>query len=312
MLSDQARKNSNPNKESIEPDDANLLDLSVTFMSHDEGINVLDNGYRMPSSVEAEQARKIYKARNDLIVLQEKDPSLSKILNQVVSGPEAEEAAMCYYKLNGILMRKWRPLDASPWRVVHPIVIPEQHSSEILHLAHKASMGGHLRIDKTYRKVLQNFYWPGDVKLFCWSCHACQLVGKPNQNCHTAPLRPIPAIAESSSQVIVDCVGPLLKTKAGHQYLLTYASTRFPKPIPLRNIRADTIIKHLIKFFTLIGLPKTVQFDQGNFQAGLFQQVTHELGIKQNLSSAYHPQSQGALERFHQILKNMIRTYCYK
>ena len=37
-----------------------------------------------------------------------------------------------------------------------------------------------------------------------------------------------------------------------------------------------------------------------------------ELGIKQNLSSAYHPQSQGALERFHQTLKNMIRTYCYE
>ena len=27
-------------------------------------------------------------------------------------------------------------------------------------------------------------------------------------------------------------------------------------------------------------------------------------------SSAYHPESQGALERFHSTLKNMIRTYC--
>ena len=27
------------------------------------------------------------------------------------------------------------------------------------------------------------------------------------------------------------------------------------------------------------------------------------------VSSAYHPESQGALERFHQTLKNMIRTY---
>ena len=37
----------------------------------------------------------------------------------------------------------------------------------------------------------------------------------------------------------------------------------------------------------------------------------HELGIKQYMSSAYHPESQGALERFHQILKNMIRSYCF-
>ena len=37
----------------------------------------------------------------------------------------------------------------------------------------------------------------------------------------------------------------------------------------------------------------------------------HELGIKQYRSSAYHPESQGALERFHQTLKNMIRSYCF-
>ena len=36
----------------------------------------------------------------------------------------------------------------------------------------------------------------------------------------------------------------------------------------------------------------------------------YELGIEQYTSSAYHPESQGALERFHQTLKNMIRTYC--
>ena len=37
----------------------------------------------------------------------------------------------------------------------------------------------------------------------------------------------------------------------------------------------------------------------------------HELGIKQYRSSVYHPESQGALERFHQTLKNMIRSYCF-
>ena len=47
-------------------------------MSHDVSVNVLDNGDRMPSSVEAEQARKFYAARNDLIDLQEKDPQFIK------------------------------------------------------------------------------------------------------------------------------------------------------------------------------------------------------------------------------------------
>ena len=46
--------------------------------------------------------------------------------------------------------------------------------------------------------------------------------------------------------------------------------------------------------------------------SNLFQQVLHQLGVKQVKSSAYHPESQGALERFHQTLKNMIRTSCFE
>ena len=40
------------------------------------------------------------------------------------------------------------------------------------------------------------------------------------------------------------------------------------------------------------------------------KQVMNQLGIKQYKSSAYHPESQGALERFHQTLKTMIKMYC--
>ena len=46
--------------------------------------------------------------------------------------------------------------------------------------------------------------------------------------------------------------------------------------------------------------------------SGIFQQVMYQLGNKQYTSSAYHPQSQGALERFHQTLKNMMKAYCYE
>ena len=45
--------------------------------------------------------------------------------------------------------------------------------------------------------------------------------------------------------------------------------------------------------------------------SGIFQHFMFELGIKQLTSSAYHPESQGALERFHQTLKNMILSYCF-
>ncbi len=52
-------------------------------------------------------------------------------------------------------------------------------------------------------------------------------------------------------------------------------------------------------------------FNQGsNFTSNLFDQVLKQLHIQHNLSSAYHPQSQGALERFHQALKSLLRSYC--
>ena len=90
-------------------------------------------------------------------------------------------------------------------------------------------------------------------------------------------------------------------------------STRFPEAIPLRNIKAKTIIKALIKCFTLVGLQKFIQPDQGSdFMSGIFQQVMYQLGIHKYKSSAYHSESQGAIERFHQTLKNMLKTYCHQ
>ena len=60
-----------------------------------------------------------------------------------------------------------------------------------------------------------------------------------------------------------------------------------------------------------MGLAKTIQSDQGsNFISHLFQQVMHKLKTKQFKASVYYPESQGALERFHQTLKNMMMKLC--
>ena len=109
-------------------------------------------------------------------------------------------------------------------------------------------------------------------------------------------------------------MGSLPKTRSVNQYLLTImcVTTRFPEAIPVRNIKALTIIKVLIKFYTFVGLLRYIQSDQGsNFMSDIFQQVMHQLGITQCKSSAYHPQLQGAVERFHQTLKTMIRWHCF-
>ena len=259
-------------------------------------------------------------SRSQLCKEQHSDPEISPLFERALDENEISQVPVCYYVKNDILMRKWRPPDVSAedeWTVNHQIVVPRIYRPEILNLAHETPMSGHLGVNKTYHKILNHFYWPGlksYVSQHCKSCHTCQMVGKPNQTIPKAHLQPIPAFDEPFSRIIIDCVGPLPKTKSGCQYLLTImcASTRFPEAIPLRNIKTKTIVKALVKFFTFVGLPRSVQSDQGsNFMSGIFQQVMYELGIKQYKSSAYHPESQGALERFHQTLKNMIRSYCF-
>lgn len=294
------------------------FDLSGTFMA-DPDHEIVESLSSQPSVLLDKGLKGL--SRQQLVLAQESDPEISVLIEKSVTEEEAATFPVCYFKKHGVLMRKWRPPDVAAdeeWAVKYQIVVPKAcNRSEILSMSHETPLAGHLGVNKTYYRILNYFFWPNlrrDVTQFCRSCHTCQMVGKPNQKIPQAHLHPIPAFEEPFSRILIDCVGPLPKSKSGNEYLLTIMcmSTRFPEAIPLRNIKTKTIVKALIKFFTLVGLPKSIQSDQGsNFMSGIFQQVMYELDIHQYKSSAYHPESQGALERFHQTLKNMIRTYCF-
>ncbi len=55
----------------------------------------------------------------------------------------------------------------------------------------------------------------------------------------------------------MDCVGPLPKSKHGHRYILTImcTTTCYPEAVPLRTLKAQVVLKEVIKFFTTFGLP---------------------------------------------------------
>eukprot|EP00066_Takifugu_rubripes_P025346 XP_011614612.1 PREDICTED: uncharacterized protein LOC105418111 [Takifugu rubripes] len=256
-----------------------------------------------------------------LIMEQSNDAEIAKLREDALSEDEIARVPVGYYLKDKVLMRKWHPPDipaSEDWAVVHQVIVPKAYRNDILSMGHCLPLGGHLGVNKTVNKIIKQFFWSGlrkDVANFCRTCHSCQMVGKHQSDPPVAPLKPIPSFGEPFSKVIVDCVGPLPRTRSGNEYMLTImcAATRFPEAIPLRNIKAATVSKALIKCFTVFGLPKEIQSDQGsNFTSGLFQQVVYELGIKQITSSAYHPESQGSLERFHSTLKTMIRAYCFE
>ena len=257
--------------------------------------------------------------KSSLLAEQQQDAELKRVQHEALTKEESKLSAICYYHdADGLLMRKWRDpkMPAEEWSEVHQVVLPRVYRDEVLRLAHSAPMAGHLGVRKTLHRVTQHFYWPKirkDVVDFCRSCPTCQVVGKPNSKIPAAPLIPIPAIGEPFSHVIIDVVGPLPRTKSGMEYLLTVMdiSTRYPEAFPLRTVTAKSVLKALLKFFTTFGLPETVHSDRGsNFLSKIFQQTMKELKVKHCVASAYHPESQGALERYHQCLKNMMKTFC--
>ncbi len=255
--------------------------------------------------------------RVTLASAQKHDGSLARCRAAVVKKDDVFEKPVAYFYDDGLLMRKRTPATSEcEADAVYQIVVPTQFRSHVLMLAHDHSFSGHLGIIKTYYRILRHFFWPGlrsDVVKYCRSCHTCQIVGKPNQSISPAPLCPIPVVGEPFERVILDCVGPLPRTKSGHKFILSMmcSNTRFPEAVPLRTIKTKGVLQALTKFFSTFGLPKVVQTDQGtNFMSRLFKQVLSQLNIKHEVSSAYHPESQGALERFHQTLKSMLRTFC--
>jgi transposase InsO family protein len=66
---------------------------------------------------------------------------------------------------------------------------------------------------------------------------------------------------------------------------------------------------YLDQIIHLHGVPKTIISDRGaQFIARFWKQFQSSLGTKLIQSSAYHPQTDGQIERVNQILEDMLRA----
>ena len=245
---------------------------------------------------------------------QKADKSLSYLFNSVVSTDDIDKFRVCFFMHNNILMRKYLPpneMFEDKHLAIKQIVVPIGLRNKILDIAHNTT---HFGIRKTINYVRKHFYWPcfkRDVIKYVRSCHSCQMCKK--SHIPRFSLKPIEVSGEPFSRLIIDCVGPLPLSKQKNRYIFTVLCpfTRFPEAFPLRNIRTKTILKCLFKYFTMFGLCQEIQSDLGsNFTSKVFKDALKELGIKHVCSSAYHPESQGALERYHKTLKSLLRSFC--
>jgi ribosomal protein L21E len=89
-----------------------------------------------------------------------------------------------------------------------------------------------------------------------------------------------------------------------------YAS-RFVMTIPMKDQTARTVAKCLVhKVITKYGAPQNVLTDRGtNFLSTLVKEICILFKIKQMRTTAYHPQTDGLVERFNRTLIDMLTCY---
>ncbi|CAB4046156.1 choline ethanolamine kinase [Paramuricea clavata] len=59
----------------------------------------------------------------------------------------------------------------------------------------------------------------------------------------------------------------------------------------------------------MFGVPHTVVSDRGpQFASSIWKELSRVLGFKINITTAYHPQANGKIERFHRTLKSALRS----
>lgn len=249
--------------------------------------------------------------RATLIREQERDESLNGIGCDGGEGIAAKN--ITFYKKDGVLYRTYQDRKGKKYQ---QIVVPVPYRASILEVCHDNSWAGHLGINKTKQRLLQEFYWPNcfrDVERLVKSCNTCQRTGKPNEK-WKAPLVKVPIVMEPFARIVIDLVGPLPKTKSGYKHILTILcpATKFPEAVPLREATSSEVVDALLAVFSRLGFPAEVQCDQGSvFTSALTTTFLSKCGIKLRHSSVYHPQS-NSVERWHSVLKRVLRALCYE
>ena len=107
----------------------------------------------------------------------------------------------------------------------------------------------------------------------------------------------------------MDLVGPLPESE-GKSYLLTIIDrySRWLEAVPLSDITAKSCAKALLRqWVSRFGVPETIVTDRGRqFTSDLWNELSSCLGITRKLTTAYHPQANGMIERQHRTLKDRL------
>ncbi|OWY97202.1 polyprotein [Phytophthora megakarya] len=229
------------------------------------------------------------------------------------------QMALHYAVKNGILMRRVHlRARAGPARTTLVPVIPLPFIETVLHYCHADLLSSHSGTTKTIDKVRKHAYWHGwkrGVVEYVRACHVCGS-GKGYRPWKNGLMQrmPVQDLSGPFPLVVVDVIGPLVTTPHGNKYILVFADyfTLWVEAFPVKKLDTITFVNLMVdEVVSRHGVPERLLSDRGpNFISNLAMSFYQTLGIKKLFGAAYHPQTQGLVERFNGTLLGMLRMFC--
>ncbi|SGZ27897.1 BQ5605_C026g10216 [Microbotryum silenes-dioicae] len=166
---------------------------------------------------------------------------------------------------------------------------------KLLAQAHDSLLSGHPGQVKTFELLDRNYTWPGMrqfINNYVKTCDSCQR-NKPTHHRKHGHLQPLPIPSKPWSSLSMDHIVDL-PPSSGFDYRLIS--------------RPGSDVPHVFK---LHGLPTDIVSDRGaTFTSNWWSEFLAMLKIKPNLSTAFHPKSDGQTERTNQTLEHYLRHFC--
>jgi len=170
---------------------------------------------------------------------------------------------------------------------------------------HNDPLGGHFATDSMFSKINKRFYWPQmyeDIRQYVQKCDACQRRGRSKKN---NLLHPIP-VHSPFYQIGIDIVGPLPRTQRNKKYIVVAMDylTKWPEARAISEATAEKVAEFIYEqIICQHGCPQIILSDRGtHFNNQMIDKLLSKFDVNHLLSTPYHPQTNGLVERFNRTL----------
>lgn len=185
---------------------------------------------------------------------------------------------------------------------------PKNERKSIVKMVHLDPRNFHKGISETLRKLQLKYYWPNmrqDVANVIKICETCTK-SKINRQNLDYPLVITETPNKPFERINIDCFD---FNKSTFLSIMDDFS-KFTQVYPIQHKNGQTVKEKLSLFFQHFPIPKRIHTDLGGeFNNNIVKDFCKLYDIRLTFSSSDHPQSNGAVERFHATLGDCLRCF---